>query len=564
MRLFLLFVTCLGVGFASADQTEILEVAPFKIEDVITDSVAGLKPPRWYPELLSVNLAITANSAEVQKHVSHGTALIHAGWDFEAYRHFVEAIKADPDCAMAYWGISLSLANPNTEHTKERFAAVERMLDLVRQGKTTPVEQGQIESLSFIFSQEPQKAPEVFELVAREFPNNIQLALMAAFMKRDGYDPLFGAGPGQKTAVEEVTKLLKDNPDSQMALSIWVSLYTEHPDGTGEIRQTVLPRVRELAKAAPEFPPYRELVGHFEWRAGNLQLARQEFQKAVRLYQAYLVAEGIDYYDCPNLIRAQLYLATIHKSLGNYPEALEIAATLQELPVAKERLSSAGATLLLWEGKTLGARLHLAKGDLQAALDALPGKLEGSAISSQTPAIMAWEGWRQLLAARVALTEKNWEQADKNLLGLAASDSLLESAKKVVAVGSGRAELARARQGLKVEWMITKALTKIGQSQDGSDAQGKFWLQSAVDEQVPPRGAYPPLLLSSARLDYAEYLRKRGDVELAREVYKDAMRAAPNDVETLRAYARFQQLQGEEKGAAEMLKHIELVKGSGN
>lgn len=562
MRLLFLLAILLGGTFVGAAETDGGEGAPFRVEDVITDSVAKLKPPRWYPELVTMKIAITAKSPVVQKHVTHGTALIHAGWDFEAYRHFVEAVKADPECAMAYWGISLALANPNSELVAERLAAVERMLELVRLGKTTPVEQGQIESLSFLFSPERHRAPEIYELVAQEFPNNIQLALMSAFMKRDGYDALFGPGPGQKQALREVADLLRENPESQTALTFWIALHTEHPDGTGEIRKVVLPRVRDLAKLAPDFAPYRELIGHFEWRAGNLQLARQEFQQAVALYQRYLTEEGLEYYDCPNFIRAQLYLATAYKSLGNYPKAFEIAEALRQLPLAAERIGSAGATLNLWEGLTLGPRLHLAQNDLQAAIEALPEKEVGKELSLRTPAVMAWEGWRELFLARLALAAKDYDQATKNLLGVAASDALLESAKVVVAIGSGGAELARMRQGLKVEWMVTKALDKAARSESGGDAQAEFWFQSAVDEQVPALGTYPPLLLSSPRLVFADYLSNKGDIEKARALYKMAMRAAPNDVDVLRAYVRFQKLQGEDASAAEMLKHIKLVTGS--
>lgn len=571
MQLILLMALLVGSGLTLAAQTEAQaqgdaenqQKAPFQIGDVITESVASLKPPRWYDELVSVKIAITANSTEVQKHVTHGTALIHAGWDFEAYRHFVEAIKKDPECAMAYWGISLALANGNSELNKQRFAAVQRMRELVELGKTTPVERAQIESLSFIFSNEPQRAPKVFELVALEFPNNIQLALMSAFMKRDGYDTLFGARAGQKEALQEVTAILKKNPENQMALSFWIALHAEHPDGTGEIRQMVLPRVRDLAKAAPEFPPYRELVGHFEWRAGNLQLARQEFQKAVALYQDYMTADGLEYYDCPNFIRAQLYLATVHQSLGAYPEALEIANFLQKLPLSDDRIASAGATLLLWEGKTLGARLLLAKGDLKGALAALPAKSEGSALRERSPAVMAWEGWQLLLSSRIAIQEKNWEDVRRYILGVAASDALLESALPVVAVGSGRSELPRTRQGLKVEWMISKALEKMAQSPNGEDQQADFWLRSAVDEQVPPRGTFPPLLLSPATVAFAEYQQNVGNSDEARKIYQEALRESPNHTVVLQSYVGFLESQNEKDAAAKMRKHIELVKGSG-
>ena len=129
-----------------------------------------------------------------------------------------------------------------------------------------------------------------------------------------------------------------------------------------------------LAKFAPDFAPYNELLGHFEKRAGNLLLAKTEFEKAVALYEAYLTDNKLTYFDCPNLVRAQLSLASVLKSLGDFEGALVIAHQLNKLPIDMQRLYSPGTTLVLWEGKTLGARLCLArglKGDFQAGTRAV-------------------------------------------------------------------------------------------------------------------------------------------------------------------------------------------------
>jgi tetratricopeptide (TPR) repeat protein len=560
MRVKALWAFFLMSGLLIAQDEE--EKKPFEVGMVIDDSVADLEAPQWYPEIVSWQPAITAKNDEVQKHVHHGMALIHGGWDFEAYRHFVEAAKMDPECAMAYWGISLSLANPNAEMKEERMASLDRMLDLVRAGKTTQLEQGQIEALAFLFSEEPEKAPKVYGMVAEEFPNNLQLALMAAFMKRDGYDALLGAGAGQTEAVAEVAELVEKNPESQMALSFWVALHAEHPDGSKQIRGEVLPRVRKLVAEAPEFPPYRELLGHFEFRSGNLHLARREFSEAARLYEEYLDAEGLEYYDCPNLIRARLYLATVARNLGEDVEALAIAESLSSLAIDDERLRSPGATLLLWEGKTLGARLYLAKaerGDFESGIQTLPAKDEGEALGRKSPAVMAWEAWRQILSARKAIAEKEWKNVETYLTALAASDSLLESAGPVVLQGSGRQEWARTRQALKVEWMLAKAAIKTASGGEAGDGQASFWLRSAVDEQVPPRGIFPPILLVSPRLALAEYEAKTGKADSAREAYRAAMKASPNSVPVLKAFARFHESVGDEEAAAELRKHIEVV-----
>lgn len=561
MRLICLLFT---LGWASLVAQDEPPIEEFKVSSVIHPVVAALEPPEWYPELVSWDPAVSASSKNVQRRVSQGMALIHAGWDFEAYRHFVEAVKEDPDCLMAYWGIALSLANPNSEVVEQRLAAVNRMLNLINEGKGTASERGQAEALAFIFSDQPERAPEIFQAVAKDYPNNLQLQLMAAFLKRDGYDDLLGPGPGQRAALEEVEEILKQNTNSQMALSFWVALQAEHPDATGALRDRVLPRVRRLAGLAPEFPTYCELLGHFEKRAGNLLLARKEFEKAVSIYESKLQRDGLTFYDCPNLIRAKLSLASVLKSLGNFEEALAIGKELGALSLSSERLYSPGATLVLWEGKTLAARLCLARGgegDIQRGLGSLPPKEEGQKLALETPAVMAWEAWRHALACQDALAKGDFAGANQFLNALAASDGLLDEVASVVARGSSRQSWERTRNALKVEWMLAKADVIEATAEEKGSSLADFWLQSAIDEREPSQGIFPPLSLSIPPVDKALHVAKRGNREEAAKNFKSAMVEYANDVLVLKAYEGWLRSTGENETADAIVKHIKVVTG---
>ena len=536
----------------------------FTLDSVISPSVAGLKPPAWYPEIVSFDPAVSANSKEVQKHVSQGMALLHAGWDFEAYRHFVEAVKKDEECLMAYWGIVLSLGNPNSEVNEHRLAAIERMIELVLLGKGTTSEQGQAEALAFVFSDQPKRAPEVFAAVSEKFPNNLQLKLMASFVKRDGYDDLLGPGPGQLEALEEVEEILKNNTDSQMALSFWVALQAEHPDATGKLRKVVLPRVRRLASYSPNLPTYCELLGHFEKRAGNLLLAQKELEKAIKLYEQKLADDHIPYYDCPNLIRAQLSLASVYLSLGKFDSAFAIATKLAELEIDRDRLYSPGATLILWEGKTLGARLCLARGkssDFEKGLEVLPTKEEGQELASKTPSVMSWEAWRLALAAKSAIEKEDYESSERYLEALAACDGLLDDVRSVVATTSSRKSWLRTRNALKVEWMLAKAALINASVGDKAASSASFWLQSAIDERETPEGIFPALSLSLPPKEKALHLSRTGDKAGALENFKLAIADYANDISVLSSYEQALRKYGEVDLADAIQKHIGVVTG---
>ena len=561
MRFFCLLFTLGWASLAAQDEPAAKE---FKIESVIQPVVAGLAPPQWYPELISFNPAVSANSAEVQKHVSQGMALIHAGWDFEAYRHFVEAVKKDDECLMAYWGIALSLAHPNSEVVEHRLAAVNRMLELAGEGKGTASERGQAEALAFIFSDQPERAPEVFEAVAADYPNNLQLQLMASFLKRDGYDDLLGPGPGQRKALAEVEEVLKNNTHSQLALSFWVALQAEHPDATGTLRERVLPRVRRLASLAPEFPTYCELLGHFEKRGGNLLLAKKEFSKAISIYEKKLQEDGVSYYDCPNLIRAKMSLASVLKNLGDFETAIAISKELAALPLSSERLYSPGATLVLWEGKTLGARLCLARGaegDYERGLQTLPEKEEGQRLALETPAVMAWEAWRHALSSNKAIETQGFDSAVQYLDALAASDGLLKEVKSIVSSGSSRLSWSRTRNALKVEWMLAKAALIEAKGGGEGSSLADFWLQSAIDEREPPKGIFPPLSLSLPPVRKALHVAKRGDKEEVKKNFKMAMIDYANDISVLQAYEGWLRSADDLSTADAIAEHIKIVSG---
>src|ERR1035437_6066628 len=48
-------------------------------------------------------------AASVQKPFARGVALLHSFWYEEAEKEFLEIAKDDPECAMAHWGIAMSI-----------------------------------------------------------------------------------------------------------------------------------------------------------------------------------------------------------------------------------------------------------------------------------------------------------------------------------------------------------------------------------------------------------------------------------------------------------------------
>ena len=84
--------------------------------------MTAMPPPKLMQGIGTTSLKITTNSPEAQAYFNQGLALTHCFWDFEAYRAFKEAARLDPNCGIAYWGMSLANETLNPGRAKQ-FAA---------------------------------------------------------------------------------------------------------------------------------------------------------------------------------------------------------------------------------------------------------------------------------------------------------------------------------------------------------------------------------------------------------------------------------------------------------
>ena len=143
-----------------------------------------------------IRMAVSASTAEAaQAHVIQGLNHLHGGWEFEASRHFAAAMREDPDCLLAHWGMVMSLLNPSPETGDARNAATDRLFELIEQGKGTELERGYAYGLIKYIEEGPAGAATAFRKVAEKFPNELQAGVFAALFSRGGYDAAGDATP---------------------------------------------------------------------------------------------------------------------------------------------------------------------------------------------------------------------------------------------------------------------------------------------------------------------------------------------------------------------------------
>ncbi|MBN8421487.1 MAG: redoxin domain-containing protein [Verrucomicrobia bacterium] len=93
----------------------------------------------------AVHFTISTKNADAQKFFTQGVGQLHGFWYYEAERSFRQVAALDPDCAMAYWG--MSMANVNNE--KRASAFIKKAAPL--KPKATPRERQWIAALENLY-----------------------------------------------------------------------------------------------------------------------------------------------------------------------------------------------------------------------------------------------------------------------------------------------------------------------------------------------------------------------------------------------------------------------------
>ena len=111
---------------------------------------------------------ITTTSPLTQRYFDQGLIFFY-GLNFkEATRSFKEAIRLDPQCAMCYWALSLSLGSKTSEllegtERKEALKSIKQAIDLSE--GCTPLEKAYIEALLTRYSDPLMSGPHLTESV---------------------------------------------------------------------------------------------------------------------------------------------------------------------------------------------------------------------------------------------------------------------------------------------------------------------------------------------------------------------------------------------------------------
>jgi hypothetical protein len=216
-------------------------------------------------------------AADVQKPFERGVALLHSFWYEEAEKEFQQIAADDPHCAMAHWGVAISLWHQLWNQPDAKV--IEHGLDEVHQAKTTdgpatPRETAYIAAIAAFYSDSKKLKHEArakaysdaMKKVYETYPNDHEAAAFYALSllaSEPHDDPTFA---NRKQAAAILEKLFAIEPDHP-----GVAHYLIHSYDKPQLAQLGLPAARRYAQIAPASPHALHMPSHIFARVGLWQ-----------------------------------------------------------------------------------------------------------------------------------------------------------------------------------------------------------------------------------------------------------------------------------------------------
>lgn len=511
------------------------------VEAAIPDTVKALGKPSLTPFPGGIRMAVSATTPEAQEHVLQGLNHLHGGWEIEASRHFAAAMREDPDCLLAHWGMVMALLNPSPETGPARNAATDRLLDLVDQGKGSELERGYAYGLIKYFEEGPNGAAQAFRKVADKFPNDIQASVFCALFNRGGYDVSGSPTADQEAAEKRLLALIEKHPDSPLPLNALLTIRAEAPDAAPSLELA-----RSLCRMVPDYAPYFHLLGHFEWRCGNHGEAASAFGKASSFYQNWMRENKAGIADCPEWIRAECYRIVALASRGEFETAYAAARQVATKPIPAGRHSSPGARFLLWEAKTLPARILMQrglKGNAEEALISLPKPDELKATHSHSLAYWWIDGLRFVLEANRLVDAAKPSEARDVIDAMTRHGEAMARTQNAANASGERSSWNRSFRALEVLASEVRGRIAMTGPADRRDLAYN-WFSSAADRQLPAPMFLPPVVLSPMAARLGDFQLSSGKPKEAIESFQRALVTFPNDLSALDGLKRAYEADG--------------------
>ena len=225
------------------------------------------------PEKLGSVTFPTTCAAGVQARLERALALLHSFTYTEAEKGFHDVAAADPKCAIAHWGVAMSLYHPlwETPSAADLAKGSSELERAQRLGTGSPRERAFIDAAGAYYKDYEHVAPAVrakaYEQamadVAARFPDDMEAQTFHALALLATASPTDRTHANQKRAGEILEPLYRAHPQHP-----GLAHYLIHAYDSAELASRGLDAARAYAKIAPSAPHALHMPSHVFTRLG--------------------------------------------------------------------------------------------------------------------------------------------------------------------------------------------------------------------------------------------------------------------------------------------------------
>jgi tetratricopeptide (TPR) repeat protein len=271
-----------------------------------------LPPPARLSGIGNAHMDITA-TAEAQMWFDQGLNLLHDFWDYESARAFQQGVRADPRCAMCYWG--LYKAESFYHSTSQGLAG--RALDQAIALREQVSERERLYIDAAVAHNDAMHGGNRGALLARE---QELLRKIIADNPKDIQARILLANSGAGNSLATLEAVLKDDPENSAANHYYI-----HMLEAGEHPERALPSADILGKLAPASGHMVHMPGHIYFRLGDYERAAQSFAASLEVDERYMREQHVEADNNWNYVHNLMYAIADVLEMGRFTEATRLS-----------------------------------------------------------------------------------------------------------------------------------------------------------------------------------------------------------------------------------------------
>jgi peroxiredoxin len=269
----------------------------------------------------AVKFPISSKNPDAQKFFTQGVGQLHGFWYYEAERSFRQVAALDPDCAMAYWG--MSMANVNNE--KRAAAFIKKATPL--KGKATPREQKWIAALENLYRDNDKRDKrqksldciKEFEALVQDDPKDIEakaFLVWRIWFSRE--EAPISSLQAVDALIDQIFDALPNHPAHHYRIHLW--------DQSKPI--LALKSDAQCGQSAPGIAHMWHMPGHTFSKLKRFDDAAWQQEASTRVDHAYMIRTFILPDQIHNYAHNEEWLVRTYNDLGRAKDAIALARSL--------------------------------------------------------------------------------------------------------------------------------------------------------------------------------------------------------------------------------------------